>query len=242
VIVATKEVSLKLFPTVIATLGVVAILVPARAGAQQIDLRPELTKEGFKDFAADMGSILRFRQLVDGTPLGRGTVDLSMQFADDSQSTNLGRSLSFPRVVARFGISDRVDLGAWGGFNSDSNYGLAGFDTRISLLREGPARPVTVSMRPSVTSLIGPSEVWVGTASIDITVSRTLGALSPYAGVAATGTLAIERSDDVDFDPATAERSLAYAGLAYRWRALSLSAEVERGTRVSYAFRIGTRF
>jgi len=52
----------------------------------------------------------------------------------------------------------------------------------------------------------------------------------------------VERSEDVDLDPATAQDSVAYAGPSYRWRALVLSAEVEKGALVSYAFRIGTRF
>lgn len=75
-----------------------------------------------------------------------------------------------------------------------------------------------------------------------MSVSRAIGPLSPYLGVATSATLAVERSDDVDLDHATAEGSLAYAGLSYRWRSLVLSAEVEKGALVSYGFRVGTRF
>jgi hypothetical protein len=74
------------------------------------------------------------------------------------------------------------------------------------------------------------------------TAGRSFGAVSPYIGVATTATLAVERSNDVDLDPATADGSAAYAGLSYRWRALVLSAEAEKNVLVSYAFRIGTRF
>jgi hypothetical protein len=49
------------------------------------------------------------------------------------------------------------------------------------------------------------------------------------------------RSKDVWLDPATAGDTLAF-GLTYRWRLLILSAEVEKGDLVSYAFRMGTRF
>jgi len=261
---------------VISTLGLVAILAPAPASAQQpgtgrptlhvsdayrscfFDLHPELTKDEFKEFAAELGSVLRFRQLGDTTTLGKGNVDISVQFTstpvgDAKGAWNntmshpaadhwLGESISLPRIVARFGVSDRVDVGAWGGLSPGSNYGLVGADTKIALVRQGADRPVSVSIRPSITSLLGPSEVWAGNASIDVSVSRALGALSPYAGVATTASLAVERAEDVDLDPATAAGSLAYAGLSYRWRAFVLSAEVEKGTLVSYAFRIGTRF
>ena len=235
---------MKLFSTVIGILGILATLVPAPANAQQaFDLRPGLTKAEFAEFTAELGSVLRFRQLGDTTTLGKGHADLGVQFGNmPTENRDLGRSISFPRVVARFGTSDRVDVGAWGGIEPDANYGMAGIDTKIALLRQGPARPVSVSIRPSFTSLIGPSEVWAANASIDVSVSRAFGAVSPYAGVATTASLALERSADVDLDPATADGSLAYAGLSYAWRALNVSAEVEKGRRVSYAFRIGTRF
>jgi hypothetical protein len=267
---------MKSFSTVIIAAGLVATLAAAPAGAQQpdngrpilhvrdaysscfFDLHPELTKAEFEEFAAELGSILRFRQLADPTTLGKGTVDVSLQFAnspiDDAKGAwnntmshpasdhYLGGSIAFPRIVARFGVSDRVDVGAWGGVDPHSNYGMVGVDTKIALLKQGPDRPVSLSIRPSITSLVGPTEVWASNASFDVSVSRAFGRVSPYAGVAATTSLAVERSDDVDLDPATAQGSLAYAGVAYRWRALMLSAEVEKAALVSYAFRVGTRF
>lgn len=244
-------------PTTIALsiLGLVATLVPVPASAQQatapqlnnayrngiIDLNPELTKDEFAAFTAEVGSVLRFRQLGDARTLGRGDVDVSIEFAT-APIVNTNRSISFPRIVGRFGVSERVDVGAWGGLNSSANYGLAGADVKIVLLQQGPTRPVSLSIRPSVTTLVGPSEVLAAGAGIDLTVSRSFGRVSPYAGVATTGALAVERSKDVDLDPATAEGSLAYAGLSYHWRTVVMSAEVEKGTRVSYAFRVGTRF
>jgi len=264
--------------TVISTLGLAATLIPTTVSAQGssngstapllhvndayntcfFDLHPELTREEFHQFAAELGSVLRFRQLSDSTTLGKGKVDISMQYAatpiDDAEGAwnntmshptadhYLVESISFPRIVARFGVSDRVDVGAWGGLAPGANYGLVGADTTIALMLQGPTRPVSVSIRPSVTSLVGPSEVWAGNASIDVSVSRTIGRFSPYGGVATSASVAVERTDEVDLDPATATGSLAYAGLSYRWHALVLSGEVEKAALFSYAFRIGTRF
>ena len=263
------------FSIAISTLGLVAILA-APATAQQsdgsrptlhvsdayrscfFDLHPELTKDEFKEFAGEIGSVLRFRQLGDTATLGKGKFEIGVQYTstpvDDSKGAWndtmshpaadhwLGESIIAPRVVARFGVSDRVDLGAYGGLNPSSNYGFAGIDTKVALLRQGPGRPVSLSIRPSISALVGPSEVWAANAAFDVSVSRALGPLSPYVGVVASTSVAVERSNEVDFEPATAEDSLAYAGIAYRWRALMISAEVEKGTLVSYGFRIGTRF
>ncbi len=264
------------FSTAIGILGVVATLGVSPASAQQpqtdkpilhvndahsscfFDLHSELTKEEFAEFAGELGSILRFRQLGETTTLGKGNVDLSVQFAstsiDDSKGAwnntmshpdadhYLGDSIAFPRLVLRYGVNDRVDVGAWGGINPRSNYGIVGVDTKIALLRQEDGRPVSLSVRPSVTSLVGPSEVWAGNVSVDLSVSRAFGRIAPYAGVAASSSLAMERSDDVDLDPATAGDSLAYAGVSYRWRSLVIAGEVEKADLVSYGFRIGTRF
>ena len=230
------------------------ILAPVTANAQQagtaktpqagiarsvyFDLPPGLTKEEFTDLTAEIGLLLRFRQLGDSMTLGRGQFDIGTQFA--TSPIEGGRETW--TVVGRYGVSDRVDVGAWGGYNTGLNYGLVGGEARIALLREGSSSPVSLLLRPSVTSLVGPSEVWAANASIDFSVSRTFGPVAPFAGVATTGTLAIERSNDVSLDPAAANGSVAYAGLSYRWRSVAVSAEVEKNTHVTYAFRLGTRF
>jgi hypothetical protein len=222
------------------------------------ELHPELTQAQFEDFAGELGSILRFRPLGETMPLGKGNYDIGVQYTstriDDSKGAwnntmshpaadhYLGHAIVMPRIVARFGVADRVDVGLWGSVNTASNYGVVGFDTTVGLLKESDGYPVSLSIRPSISSLVGPKEVWVGNTSLDIAVSRTMGAFSPYVGVGTMASTAIARTDAVDLDPATATSSLSYAGVAYRWRALVLSTEVEKGTLFSYGFRIGTRF
>ena len=239
----------------ISTLALAATLVAAPARAQsRVDtssgaftLGSQLTEKEFEQFASDVGSALRFRQLGDTTTLGRGNVEVGMQFANTPTMSNatandLGRTISFPQIVARVGASDRVDVGAWGGLHPNAKYGVVGVDTKIALLREGPGLPVSLSIRPSVTALIAPSQVLVGNASVDVTISRAFGKFSPYAGLAASTLAAVERSAAVEFDPVSTGSSLSYAGLSYRWRMLALSGEVQRASAVSYAFRVGTRF
>lgn len=179
----------------------------------------------FNAFAAEASTLLRFRQLGDTTPLQRGAVDIGVQVANTS-SHDATRS-----VTARFGLNDRMDIGAWGGVGPGSHYGLAGVDTKIALLEQSPSMPVSVSLRPSITALLGASDVWAGNVSVDLAVSRAFGRLAPYGGIAASSSAAMERSADVDFDAATAGETFSYAGLAYSWRTLIVSGEIERGNR-----------
>lgn len=237
---------MKSLSTIITTLAAAAML-SSSAYAQQaagiFDVRPGMTKSEFTAMTAELGSALRFRQVTDPRTIGRGEVDLSVEFANtaiDDRVTD--RSMPFPRAAARFGVSDRLDIGVWGGYDSGAKYGVAGLGTTIAVLRQDDDMPVSISIRPSVTSLIGPSELWIGNASIDVTASRQIGSFVPYVGAAASGSLGVERSAQVSLDPVVADHSVSYAGVAYRWRALSLAAEVEKGARVTYGLRVGTRF
>lgn len=268
---------MKLFLTAIITAGLAMfVAVPAMAQTGQtgrpapilhvhddysscfFDLHPELTAAEFKEFAGELGSVLRFRQLGDTATLGKGRFDISVQYTrspiDDAKGAwnntmshptadhYLGSALEFPRLVARVGVSDTVDLGAWGGLDPHANYGLAGIDSKIVVMKQGPDRPVSLSIRPSVTALFGPAELWAGNASIDVSIGRTFGAFSPYIGVSTSASLAVERSNDVDLDPAWADGSVAYAGISYGWRGLQVTAEVAKGALTSVGFRLGKRF
>lgn len=222
------------------------------------ELHSELTQGEFAEFAGELGAIMRPSQLGDTNTIGTHRFDVSLQYTstriDDSKGAwnntmshptadhYLGQSIALPRVVVRFGVSDRVDIGASGTLNPQSNYGVVGVDAKIALLRQGPDWPVTVSIRPSLSSLVGPSDVWAGNTSVDLSVGRAFGALAPYVGVTASSLLAVERTSALDLDPATAEDAIAYAGVAYRWRRLIAAAEVEKGDLTRYGFRLGTQF
>src|SRR5262252_546054 len=148
---------MKSFATLIGAVLVTTTFFPASAGAQPadagrpqlhvnnaynscfFDLHPELTQAEFDDFARQLGAILRFRQLGDTAPLGRGKVDIGLQYSstpiDDGKGAwnntmshptadhYLGEAIVVPRLVARFGVSDRVDVGAWGSLAPHANYG-----------------------------------------------------------------------------------------------------------------------
>lgn len=230
---------MKNFAITIGFLGLVTTLAPTPAGAQTASRR--LTSEELAAVARDSGSVLRFRQLGGTDTVARGHVDLGIQFASAPVDTS-ARSWNAARLVARFGLTDRVDLGAWGGYDPHARDGMAGIDVKIALVRQGSSMPVSVSVRPSFSSLLGASEVWAATAGVDLTVSRAFGALAPYAGVAAASSIAADRLSDIDFERVAAGSTLGYAGLAYTWRSWIAAVEVEKGRRVSYALRLGTRF
>jgi hypothetical protein len=221
-------------------LGLVATLTPTPAGAQTASA-PKFTSDELAALSAEFGSVLRFRQLGDATTLDKGRVDLGVQFASAPIDTS-ARQWNVTRFVGRFGVSDRVDIGAWGGYNSQVKDGMAGVDARIRLLTQGPSMPVSVAVRPNFSSTLGASDIWAASTGVDLSVSRTFGAFAPYGGIAATSSLATDRLWETDFERSTANQTLSYAGLAYKFGSVIAAVDVEKGDKVSYAFRLGARF
>ena len=121
---------MRLFPTVISTLALVATIAATPASAQQFDLHPGLTKDEFKEFTADVGSILRFRQLggpatpaagwaagierillaAKGEPEGPAR-DAFVAAADDAQRH---RAAALAGELRRSGLSAESDLAGRG--------------------------------------------------------------------------------------------------------------------------------
>lgn len=231
---------MKTLSTAIAIVAFATSLSPSPASAQTQE-SAALTGNAQAARASDFGAALRFRQLGDTTTLPKGRVDLGVQFASAPSDTKTS-TWNTTRFGARFGVSDRVDLGAWGGYNSSMSDGMAGMDVKIALLRQGPSMPVSISVRPSFSATLGASDLWAASTGVDLTLSRAVGSFAPYAGVAATSSLATEHLLNLDVDRQTANQALAYAGLTYTWHSLVTAVEIEKGTKVSYAFRLGTRF
>lgn len=206
------------------------------------DLHPELTQRQLRTFTAEAASMVRFQQLQAAQALGKGTwsfgVAMTATPIDDAKGAwnntfshptadhYLGDVQQFPRLFVRYGASERVDVGLWGSGNPEANYGFVGIDAKITLLEDRfAAVPVHVAVRPSATTLIGPDELWTGNAGVDLTASLTVAGLSPYLGVGGTLGVSVEKSNEVELDPAVTLTPAAVTGLEYRVWHLRLGAE-----------------
>ena len=210
-------------------MALAATAAPRPAHAQTWD-RPVATRDQLQGVADELGPVLRFRQLGDTNTVGKGDAEVAASWSD------------MPAVSARFGVAERADFGGWAAFQRNGQYGVLGVDTKVILAREGTGLPVSIAVRPSITALVGASNLWAASAAVDVSISRAFGPLSPYGGLAASSTAAFARSSRLGLEPETAGQTYAFAGIAYRWRAMILAGEVEDGTSVNYAFRVGTRF
>jgi hypothetical protein len=222
------------------------------------DLHSELTVGELKEFAREGGQIMRFRQLSSADTLGKWKFDVSLGYAlffiDDHKGAwnntmshptgdhYLGSKLGFPLLSLRLGVHDAVDVEVNGTLNWASNYGFVGAATKIRVLRQSEKMPVSVAVRPSVAALLGPSEMQGVNASIDVSVSRNFHGFSPFAGVTTSVTGIHEDSADTDIGSQSAAHELAFAGVEYRYKAISAAAQAEISNIAAVGFRLGGTF
>ncbi|MBZ0232339.1 MAG: hypothetical protein K8M05_08305 [Deltaproteobacteria bacterium] len=222
------------------------------------DLHPELTQAEFDEFAREGGVVMHDLQLASAEAMRPGDFEVSLDFSrtviDDSKGAWnntmshptsdhwLGHTRAFPRLSARAGVSRRVGVGVWGTLDPRANYGFLGMHSKVTVVEQDDATPVSVAVRPTAVALLGPEELLVLDLGIDASVSRSYKGLSPYVGLAAHTTAAFERSNDVDLDPGTAWTTAAFAGLAYAWRGVRVAAHGEAGPLNVLAARVGGAF
>jgi hypothetical protein len=222
------------------------------------DLHPELTEAEFQEWAAEAGQILRSRQMSSAETLGAGNFEVGLGysyfFLDDSKGAwnntmshpaddhYLGEELGTPYLELKLGVSDDVDAEVFGIVNWQANYGFVGVASKIRLLDETEGKLMSLSVRPSASALLGPSEVQAYNLSGDVAVSRNFHGFSPFAGVTLSTTLAVESSDDTDVGNQAAARTLAFAGLEYRWKFISAAAQAEVSDLTAFALHVGGRF
>lgn len=222
------------------------------------DLHPELTQAEFNQFAKEGSVVMHDLQLASAAPIGRGQWEVSLDYSrtvideTDGAWNNtmshptadhwLGNVRAFPRLSARVGVSQRVDVGMSGTFAPWANYGFLGAQSKVTILRQDEAVPVSVAVRPNAMALLGPEELFVLDAGADVSVSHEYKGLAPYVGFAAHTTGAFERSMDVDLDPGTAAYMEAFAGLSYGWKGLRAAAQAQTGPLNVLAMRVGGSF
>jgi hypothetical protein len=154
----------------------------------------------------------------------------------------LGQELAIPALEVRVGVTDDIDAEVFGTVNWLSNYGFVGVASKLRLLDEDDGRPVSLSVRPSASALLGPSEVQIYDFSTDVAVSRDFHGFAPFAGVTVSTSLAVESSDDTDIGHQSAARTLAFAGVEYRWKFINAAAQAEVSDLTALALRVGGRF
>jgi hypothetical protein len=223
-----------------------------------IVLDPNLSPQAWRQFVRELGIVTYFRPMASAKPMGRrnfeiGLVDWGTRIddADDAwndtfshpDSTHYlfeGSALHIPGLMARAGVTDRVDVGVYFTKNVRSNYGFVGGQVQYNVL-DDPER-FSAAGRVSVVRLFGPEDMNATTYGLDLVVSKEVSRFEPYVGVSGYMARARETTSKVDLPTETAFGAQATVGVTARVSVLRLGAEyyVARVPGVSIKIAFGS--
>ncbi|MBW7933384.1 MAG: hypothetical protein H3C62_07175 [Gemmatimonadaceae bacterium] len=228
-------------------------------------LDPSLTQDAWRQFTREAGLVTYFRPLTDARPMGRGRVEFSlmqsMTAIDDTDAAwndtfvhpdsthwlHEGTGLPVPGVIARAGVTDRLDVGAYFTRNPNSNYGFAGVQAQYSLRDEATSRWSTAA-RVSAVSLFGPEDLSVRVVGADLMASRsypiysTWASVAPYAGVSAYLSASHEKSAVVALRDERVFGAQGTIGAAARVAKARIAVEYNVARVWTRTFKVGMAF
>lgn len=179
------------------------LLLPATAGADDLDELNLLTQRQFRGLSQDLAGALAYRSLSPAEPLGplgfEAGIDIGytkVEHEEAWEQATGGESvdgLPLARVRLTKGLPLGVDVGLSYMAVPGSNVESWGGEIRYALLEAGVTLPA-VGLRGSHVALSGVDQLDLSTTSVDVVVSKGVLFLTPYAGL---GRLWVDSDPDV---------------------------------------------
>ena len=220
-----------------------------------IVIDPALTQGAWHQFVEEAGLVTYFRPLASAKPLGPGRFDVAVltsftriDDADPAWNDTFshpdpehwlfdGSALPIPGLMARVGVTDRVDVGAYVTKAFGANYGIVGAQLQYNLLNDS-VRNLAGAGRVSATSLYGPDDMNVSTYGLDLLLSKDFSRFSPYAGISGYLARGHEKTSKVDLEDENVFGAQATVGVAASVSVLRLGAEVNLAKVPGYSFKV----
>ncbi len=222
-----------------------------------VEFASNLTQSAFHRFAREFGSVSAFKQLAPASTLRKGSVSLGIEmmdfnvdewsdawndtFAHPTDHHPLGSNHKFPKLKARVGVTDNIDVGAFYARNPEANYGWLGVDGKYRVLTESESMPVSLAVRGAYTKTLYVSDMDMHAVTADVSVGRTLWhGIRPYVGLGADGVLARETSNAVNLRSENIIAPHVFGGFDVTLlRRVSLGAEFTQGALPSAQVQLG---
>lgn len=228
-------------------------------------LDASLTQQAWRQFTKEAGQVVYFRSLTDAKPMGTGNYEVSLL----QWSTNIDESqpawndtfvhpdsvhwliggdrLAFPGLMARAGITDKIDFAAYVTKAPGANYGFLGGQVQYNLVNN-VAKDWAASARVSFVSIYGPDDIDYTVYGADLTASKLVATYSDWARVSAYGVVSayLGRSHEKSAVVNLADESVlgvqGSVGIAAQLSVARVSAEYNMASLNTISFKVGMGF
>jgi len=232
---------------------VAGLVLPA--AAEDIGFTSSLfSQEEFNSFIKEFGAGISFNPMAPAEPLGMIGFDVAVEavLTDISDGkpywmnmisdNNPHPFLPAPRIHVMKGLPFGIDIGAIYSQVPGYNIQLWGIEAKYAILEGSIATPA-LSIRGSYSQLDGVDDIDLNTQSIDLTISKGLLMLTPYAGVSVLWINGGENSPLVDLEDADETVFRGILGLQMSpLPFVVITGEATLGDVAQYGLKIAIRF
>lgn len=232
-------------------LGLMATIAPS-VQAAKYDITIPSSGYGqtlFHDLSEEIGLALAYRPLAPAEPLGLLGFDVGVEITAvkiDNDAlfwaqviSNPPSSLAFPKLHIQKGLPFGIDVGFVYTKLPSSNVGMYGGELKWAIHKGTLATPA-FALRGTYTTLTGVDTLDVSTYGADLSVSKGLGPLTPYAGIGETW---INSSANVvGLSDESISASHFFVGTKLSLLLFTFALEADFAKVPSYSFRVGLGF
>jgi hypothetical protein len=227
----------------------------AAAAGNDIKFTIPPTQQDFRDLSEQIGLAVSYMPLAPAAPLGLLGFDAGVEVT----AVNLNQSkpvwakvtpdgkipdyVFFPKLHVQKGLPLGLDVGVVYTKLPDSNVSMIGGELKWAFLEGGVVMPA-VALRGSYTKLLGVSDMDLNTYGLDLSASKGIAFLTPYAGVGMVWITSRAHSSLAPYLHAEQiNRVKGYGGLRVSiLHFISLVAEADFSTIQAYTMRLNISF
>jgi hypothetical protein len=215
---------------------------------------PSLTQNQWKRYTRQVGEISSFKSMASAETIGKKHFSIAIEysvtpvnqhdlawintFVHPDENCPLGDQIKLPMLRAKFGVSDKIEIGAKWATAPGANYGMIGAELKYAFLEETKKTPAA-AVRASFTALTGVADYNISIGSIDLLVSKKIAGVSPYLGIKESLMMGTETTSKVDLDKEGFLATQGFIGVAYSiWR-INLAIEYNISDVNTFSFLIG---
>lgn len=219
--------------------------------AENIDIETinSTAQTTFEDFSEEIGLAIAYLPMAPAEPLGIlgfdiglevTTTDINQGLWTNVTATNPPGSVIIPKVHVQKGLPFGIDIGAIYAKVPESNISLVGGELKWAFMSGNIALPA-VAIRGSYTKLLGVDVLDLETYGADISISKGLAFLTPYAGY---GQVWVRSKENVTTNQVEANVSLAkpFVGIKVDILLINLVVEADFAETPLYTARINVGF
>lgn len=223
-----------------------------------ITLPPGYGQDQFKDLSTDLGLAISYMPLAPAEPLGgllpgfdigvevtAVPIDKDKTYwqAVETVSNDIPGTLPFPKLHAQLGLPVvPIDIGVVYAKIPGSDITYTGYELKYAVLKGGVATPA-IAVRGAYTKLDGIDDLDINTKSLDVSISKGILMLTPYAGYGIVSITSKEKSPVVTLEDEKITEGKAFVGCKFSLLpVLNIVVEGDFAKVNAYSLRLNLHF